>query len=89
VLIDTGAALYPVTISMTVTFLSPARPGPIFGAAVIRQLGKTIGFLEACLEDADGVEIARATSSVRLVPMRLEPLELHPAEGESLRRRSA
>lgn len=88
VLIDTGAALYPVTISMTVTFLSPAKAGPIFGSGVIRQLGKTIGFLEAFLEDADGAEIARASSSVRLMPMRLEPVAVDPVEAEPLRRRA-
>jgi uncharacterized protein (TIGR00369 family) len=75
VLIETDAAIYPVTISLNVTFLAPARPGPIFATATIRQLGKTIGCVEASLEDERGVELARATSNVRLMPMRLEPLE--------------
>ena len=82
VLIETDAALYPVTISMNVTFLSPAKPGPIFAHAFIRQLGKTIGFLESCLENSDGVEIARATASVRLMPMRLEPVAVDPAPSQ-------
>jgi uncharacterized protein (TIGR00369 family) len=89
VLIETDAALYPVTISMNVTFLSPAKPGPIYANAFIRQLGKTIGFLESCLEDEDGVEIARATSSVRLMPMRLEPLAVDPSPQDEPRRRWA
>jgi len=69
VLIATGAARLPVTIALTVTYLAPARPGPIYGRAIVRQLGKTIGYIEASLEDAHGCEIARASSSVRLVPM--------------------
>jgi uncharacterized protein (TIGR00369 family) len=83
VLIETDAAVYPVTISLNVTFLAPARPGPIFATATIRQLGKTIGCVEASLEDERGVELARATSNVRLLPMRLEPLADTPAcDGE-------
>jgi len=69
VLIATDATRLPVTIALNVTFLAPARPGPIFGQACVRKLGKTIGYVEASLEDAQGEEIARATSSVRLVHM--------------------
>lgn len=32
------------------------------------QLGKTIGYVEAKLLDPDGVILARATATVRLVP---------------------
>jgi uncharacterized protein (TIGR00369 family) len=69
VLIATGATLYPVTISLTVTFLAAAKPGALFAHAVVRQLGKTIGCVEATLTDENGVEIARAVSSVRLMSM--------------------
>ncbi len=69
VLIATDARLYPVTICMTVTYLSAAKPGPLFGEAAVRQLGKTIGCVEAVLKTAGGVEVARAVSSVRLMPM--------------------
>ena len=69
VLIATDAKWLPVTIAITVTFLSPATPGPIFGAGVVRKLGKTVGYVEATLEDEHGVEIAHAVSSVRLMPM--------------------
>jgi uncharacterized protein (TIGR00369 family) len=67
VLIASGAERLPVTIALNVTFLAPAKPGRIFGRAVVRQLGKTIGYVEASLEDEQGVELARATSSVRLM----------------------
>jgi uncharacterized protein (TIGR00369 family) len=69
VLIATDAQRLPVTIAITVTFLSPAKPGPLFGTGVVRKLGKTIGYVEAMLEDEHGVEIAHAVSSVRLMPM--------------------
>jgi len=70
VLIITGARVYPTTINMNVAFLSPARPGALFGEATVLQLGKTVGFLEATLTDAEGVMIARATSSVKLREMK-------------------
>lgn len=69
VLIATDAQRLPVTISMNVTYLSPARPGPIIGTATVGKLGSTIGYVEAVLEDRHGAEIARATASVRLVKM--------------------
>ncbi|MDB5417216.1 MAG: phenylacetic acid degradation-related protein [Phenylobacterium sp.] len=69
ILIATDAELYPVTISLNVTFLAPVGPGPIFGEAKVRQLGKSIAYVEASLSDGDGADIARATSSVRVLPM--------------------
>jgi uncharacterized protein (TIGR00369 family) len=69
VLIATDAAKLPVTITLNVTFLAPAKPGPILGRARVRKIGKTIGYVEASLEDQHGMEFAHATSSVRLVQM--------------------
>lgn len=64
----TEGALYTVTIDFTVSFMAPARPGPLFGEGQVIQLGKTVGFVEARLLDATGGLIARATSSARLTP---------------------
>jgi len=60
---------FPSTINMNVSFLAPARPGPLFAEATVVQLGKTIGFVEAVLSDADDAPIARSTASVRLSAM--------------------
>lgn len=64
----TDGALYTSTIDMHVSFLSPARPGALFGEGQVVQLGRTVGFIEAKLFDAEGTLVARATSSARLVP---------------------
>lgn len=64
----TGGALYTATIDMHVTYLAPAKPGPLFGEGRVVQLGKTVGFIEATLMDAEGTVLARATSAARLVP---------------------
>lgn len=69
ILIATDAQAYPSTIDLNVQFLAPAKPGRIVGKARVVQLGKTIGFVEAELEDASGRAIARATASVRITAM--------------------
>ena len=63
----TEGKLYTATITMTVNFLSPAKPGPITGEAKVTQLGKTVAFVEGRLTAADGTLLATATTSARLV----------------------
>lgn len=67
VFVITEGKLYTATISMTVNFLSPAKPGRIVGEATVRQLGKTIAFVEGRLMADDGTVLATATTSARLV----------------------
>jgi uncharacterized protein (TIGR00369 family) len=67
VFVMTEGRLYTATISMTVNFLAPARPGPITGEATVMQLGKTVAFVEGRLTAGDGTLLATATTSVRLV----------------------
>src|SRR3981081_4631488 len=45
VFVMTEGRLYTATITMTVNFLEPAKPGPIIGEAKVTQLGKTIAFV--------------------------------------------
>ena len=63
----TDGELYTATIDLTVSFLAPAKIGPIFGEANVVQLGKSIAFLEGRLMDSEGTILARATSSARLI----------------------
>lgn len=63
----TEGRLYTATITMTVNFLSPARPGTIIGEARVTQLGKTVAFMEGRLLAEDGTVLATATTSARLV----------------------
>src|ERR1700729_3947491 len=69
VFVMTEGRLYTATITMTVNFLAPAKPGPIVGEARVTQLGKTIAFAEGKLLAADGTTLATATTSARLVPV--------------------
>ena len=67
VFVMTDGKLYTATITMTVNFLKPAKPGPITGEATVTQLGKTIAFAEGKLMAEDGTVLATATTSARLV----------------------
>lgn len=69
ILIATNAEMFPSTIDLNVHFLAPAKPGQLIGKGRIVKIGKTIGFVEADLEDASGNLIARATASVRITAM--------------------
>ena len=67
VFVMTEGKLYTSTISLTVNFLAPARPGPITAEARVTQLGKTVAFVEGRLTAADGTLLATAVTSARLV----------------------
>jgi len=67
VFVMTEGRLYTATISMTVNFTAPAKPGPIVGEARVTQLGKTVAFMEARLFADDGSLLATATANARLV----------------------
>src|SRR5258708_6011643 len=67
VFIMTEGRLYTATITMTVNFLAPAKPGPITGEAKVTQLGKTIAFVEGKLVAENGTVLATATTSARLI----------------------
>ena len=60
--------LFTPTIEMHVSFLSPARPGPLYGEGQVVQAGKSIAFLKGKLSDLSGTVLARATATARLVP---------------------
>ena len=67
VFVMTEGRLYTATISLTVNFLAPAKPGPIVGEAEVTQLGKTVAFMAGRLTAEDGTLLATAVASARLV----------------------
>jgi uncharacterized protein (TIGR00369 family) len=67
VFVMTEGRLYTATITMTVNFLSPAKPGPIVSEATVTQLGKTIAFAEGRLTTVGGIVLATASTSLRVV----------------------
>lgn len=67
VFVHSGGRVYAPTVDMTVSFLNPAKVGPLVGEARVLQLGRNIGFVEGRLLDARDVVVARATASVRVM----------------------
>jgi uncharacterized protein (TIGR00369 family) len=67
VFVMTEGRLYTATISLTVNFMAPAKPGAIVGEAEVTQLGKTIAFVAAKLTAEDGTLLATASANARLV----------------------
>ena len=65
--IHADGRLFTPTIAMHVSFLSPAKPGPLVGEGQVIQAGASIAFVEGRLTDAAGSLVARATASIRLV----------------------
>lgn len=64
----TGFAFVPMTLEIKVSFFKPAAPGLVTAEAWIEQKGRSTVFLEGRLTDAAGAVLAKATSTVRLVP---------------------
>jgi uncharacterized protein (TIGR00369 family) len=66
--LKSNGTLYTATIEMSLRFLAPARPGPLFAEASVVQLGSTIAFLEGSLLDGAGSLLSRAAATARLLP---------------------
>lgn len=60
--------MFTPTIQLHVSYLAPARPGPLYSEGQVVQAGKTIAFLEGRLMDLSGTVVAKATATARLVP---------------------
>ncbi|MFD4708222.1 PaaI family thioesterase [Streptomyces sp. NPDC058430] len=61
------------TLELHTRFLRPARPGRIIGKGrVVHRVGD-IAFLEAGLTDSDGVVIATADATARVIPLGRAP----------------
>jgi uncharacterized protein (TIGR00369 family) len=67
VFVTSEGRLYPTTISLTVNFIAPARPGPLMVEAQVIQIGKSIAFMEGKLMADDGTVLATASTTARLI----------------------
>lgn len=68
VVVQSKGTLFTPTISLNVTFISPAKPGKLIGRGRILHMGRSICSLEAELFQGDML-VARSTASSRLVEM--------------------
>lgn len=56
------------TIEMKVSFLRPARPGPLIAEGRVVHQSRSIAFLEGTLATEDGDLVATATATARIIP---------------------
>jgi len=61
-------AANPLSLEIKVSFLRPATPGLIIAEAWIERRGKTIAFVEGLIRNETGEVLAKATSTMKLVP---------------------
>jgi len=59
------------TLEVKVTFFRPATPGLVIAEGWIERAGKQTVFTEGRLLDGDGQVLAKASSTIRLVPNRI------------------
>ena len=66
VIAKVGEGVVPMTLELKVSFLGPARPGPVFAEGWIIKAGRTTAFVEGSLKDAAGNLLATASSTLML-----------------------
>jgi len=64
-----GRDMAPMSLDVKVSFFAPARPGLVIAEGWIEKAGKTTCFAEGALRDANGAVLAKASSTLRLVPL--------------------
>jgi uncharacterized protein (TIGR00369 family) len=65
-----GKYVIVASLEIKVSYLDIARPGTLTGRGRAVKIGKSVGFLEAELLDADGTLLATATSTARIIRKR-------------------
>ena len=68
VMARTGFEMTPMSLELKVSFFAPASPGRVFAEAWVEKAGRSTCFTEARLLDPKGVVLAKASSTIRLIP---------------------
>ena len=64
----TGGEMTPMSLELKVSFFAPTRPGLAIAEAWIVQSGRSTCFVEGHLLDPEGKLLAKASSTIRLIP---------------------
>jgi acyl-CoA thioesterase len=62
-----GLHIAPMSLEMKVSYFAPVGPGPVVAEGWVERRGRSTCFLEGQLLDAEGVVLAKASSTVRLI----------------------
>jgi len=63
-----GADLTPMSLELKVSFFAPARPGRVIAEGWVEKAGRSTCFTEGRLLGPTGAVLAKATSTIRLIP---------------------
>ena len=58
----------PMSLELKVSYFAPARPGRVTAEGWIERRGRATCFAEGRLVDAEGKVLAKASSTIRLIP---------------------
>ena len=58
----------PMSLELKVSYFAPARPGHVVAEGWIERRGRAICFAEGRLLDPEGKVLAKASSTIRLIP---------------------
>src|SRR5215467_14201894 len=58
----------PMSLELKVSYFAPARPGRVIAEGWIERRGKSTCFAEGRLIDREGKVLAKASSTIRLIP---------------------
>ena len=58
----------PMSLELKVSYFAPARPGRVIAEGWIERRGRATCFAEGRLLDAAGTVLAKASSTIRLIP---------------------
>src|SRR6185437_17122288 len=66
--ISLSPTLTPMSLELKVSYFAPARPGRVIAEGWIERPGRTTCFAEGRLLDLAGNVLAKASSTIRLIP---------------------
>jgi len=58
----------PMSLELKVSYFAPARPGRVVAEGWIERRGRSTCFAEGRLKDLEGLVLAKASSTIRLIP---------------------
>lgn len=64
-----GREFAPMSLEVKISFFAPVRPGIVIAEGWIERAGKSTSFAEGLLRDAQGNVLAKASSTLRLIPL--------------------
>jgi acyl-CoA thioesterase len=59
----------PMSLELKISYFAPARPGRVVAEGWIERRGRTTCFAEGRLLDPAGKVLAKASSTIRLIPL--------------------